>query len=244
MIFHSTMKLKRTLLLLAASLALATAAHAAKAKKIAAEPAFSDTFAVEKTDLVSIGSNRYFVLTPGFQLVLEGAPEGKQTVLTVTVLDETKMVDGVETRIVEEREVVNGELLEISRNYFAISKRTNDVFYFGEDVDIYKGGKIANHDGAWLSGVAGARFGLKLPGSPLLGARYHHEVAPGVALDRAEVVGVSETFETPAGKFSDCLKVEESSALEKGKAFKFYAPGIGLIYDGELRLVKSGRATP
>ncbi len=238
------MKLKRTLLLVVASLALATAAHAAKAKKAAAAPAFSDTFAVDKTDLVSTGTNRYFVLTPGFQLVLKGAPEGKKTVLTITVLNETKIVDGVETRIVEEKEVVNGEVIEISRNYFAISKRTNDVFYFGEDVDIYKNGKVANHDGAWLSGVAGARFGLMIPGSPLLGARYHHEVAPGVALDRAEVMSVSETFETPAGKFPDCLKLEESSALEKDKAFKFYAPGIGLIYDGELRLVKSGCVAP
>jgi hypothetical protein len=35
------------------------------------------------------------------------------------VLDETKTVDGVETRIVEERETVNGKPIEVSRNYFA-----------------------------------------------------------------------------------------------------------------------------
>jgi Concanavalin A-like lectin/glucanases superfamily len=52
--------------------------------------------------------------------------------LTITVLNETKMVDGVETRVVEERETKGGKLKEVSRNYFAISKRTNDVFYFGE----------------------------------------------------------------------------------------------------------------
>ena len=234
--------MNRTLLLLTAALALATAAHAASKAK--AEPAFTDTFAVDKADLVSTGANRYFVLTPGFQHVLEGTPDGKKTVLTITVLNETKLVDGVETRVVEEKETENGQVIEISRNYFALSKRTNDVFYFGEDVDIYKNGKITSHEGAWLSGVAGARFGLMIPGSPLLGARYQQEVAPGVALDRAEVVSVSETFETPAGKFTSCLKTEESSALEKGTAHKLYAPGIGLIYDGELKLVKSGRASP
>jgi hypothetical protein len=229
--------MKRILALLAAGIAITAAAHAAGKS----EPAFTDTFPVDKADLTATGANRYFVLTPGFQLVLEGKPDGKKTVLTITVLNETKLVDGVETRVVEERETVDGKLAEISRNYFALSKRTNDVFYFGEDVDIYKNGKVTSHEGAWLSGVAGARFGLMIPGSPRVGARYHQEVAPGVALDRAEVVSVSERFETPAGKFENCLKTEESSALESGKAHKFYAPGIGLIYDGELKLVKSGR---
>jgi len=159
-------------------------------------------------------------------------------VLTITVLPETKVVDGVETRVVEERETVDGQIAEISRNYFAISRRTTDVFYFGEDVDIYKGGKVTSHEGAWLSGVAGARFGLLLPGTPLLGARYQQEVAPKVAMDRAEVVGLRETLVTPAGKFERCLKTEETSGLEKGRAHKLYAPGIGLIYDGALKLAK------
>ena len=232
--------MNKALTLLAAGLALTIAAPAADKSK----PVFIDTFNVDKADLVSNGTNRYFVLTPGFQLVLEGKPDGKKTVLTITVLNETKRVDGVETRVIEEKETENGQITEISRNYFAISQRTGDVYYFGEDVDIYKDGKITSHEGAWLSGVAGARFGLMMPGSPRVGARYQQEVAPGVAQDRAEIVGLTETFETPAGKFQQCLKTEETSPLEKGKAHKFYAPGIGLISDGELKLVKSGRSSP
>ena len=117
-------------------------------------------FAVEKSELSSTGRNPYFILEPGYQLVFEGGRER----LIISVLDETKMVDGVETRVVEERETMDGKLVEVSRNYFAISKRTNDVFYFGEDVDIYKDGKVVNHSGAWLSGVNDARFGLMMPG--------------------------------------------------------------------------------
>ncbi|MBI3875160.1 MAG: hypothetical protein HY300_04210 [Verrucomicrobia bacterium] len=163
--------------------------------------------------------------------------------LTITVLNETKIVDGVETRVIEEKETENGLTTEISRNYFCISKRTGDVFYFGEDVDIYKNGKVINHEGAWMSGVAGARFGLMMPGTPLLGARYHHEVAPKVAMDRAEIMTLGETVKTPAGKFEKCLKTEETTPLEKTKERKFYAPGIGVVYDGELKLVKYGRAS-
>ena len=130
------------------------------------------------------------------------------------VLNETKRVDGVETRVVEEKETADGQLVEVSRNYFAISKKSGDVFYFGEDVDIYKSGKVADHEGAWLSGVNGARFGLMVPGTPVIGARYQQEVAPKIALDRAEIISLAETVVTPAGRFENCLKVRETSALE------------------------------
>jgi hypothetical protein len=211
---------------------------------IAGSPAtgFTDSFEADKTHLASTGRNRFFVLEPGYQLVLEGKEKGKPVVLTITVLNETKLVDGVETRVVEEKETAGGQPVEISRNYFAISANTSDVFYFGEDVDMYKDGKVVGHEGAWLSGVNGARFGMMMPGTPLLGARYQQEVAPKVAMDRAEVISLTETLQTPAGTFEKCLKTEESSALEAGKEHKLYAPGIGLIYDGTLRLTKHGRA--
>jgi hypothetical protein len=153
---------------------------------------FTDTFTVDKAELASTGTNRFFFLAPGFQAVFEGTEGGKRTVLTISVLNETRQVNGVETRIVEERESVNGQLVEISRNYFAISRRTSDVFYFGEAVDIYKNGQVTSHEGAWESGVAGAHFGLAMPGTPLLGARYYQELAPKVAMDRAEVLSLSE----------------------------------------------------
>lgn len=202
---------------------------------------FTDSFDLGKAELSPTGRNRYFVLEPGYQLVLEGTDKGKAMVLTVTVLNETKTVDGVETRVVEEKETANGQVVEISRNYFAISKKTSDVFYFGEDVYDYKNGKVVGHEGSWLSGVNGARFGLIMPGTPLLGAKYHQEIAPKVAMDRAEVVSLTETMETPAGKFQKCLKTEETTALERGREYKFYAPGVGLIMDGSLRLTKYGR---
>ena len=205
-----------------------------------AKTIFTDRFEVEKGELASTGTNKFFVLATGYQLVLQGQEGGKPTVLTVTVLSETKIVDGVETRVVEERETVNGEPIEISRNYFAISKRTTDVFYFGEDVDMYKNGKVTSHEGSWQSGVGGAHFGLAIPGTPLVGARYYQEMAPNIAMDRAEIVSVSEKLTTAAGEFVNCVKTEETSGVEKGKEYKVYAPGVGLIYDGELKLTKYG----
>jgi hypothetical protein len=146
-------------------------------------------------------------------------------------------VDGVKTRIVEERETEGGKLAEVSRNYFAFDKTTHDIYYFGEDVDMYSpDGTVKNHEGSWLSGVNGAHFGLMMPAKPKVGQRYQQEVAPGTALDRAEVVSVTETVKVPAGTFTNCLKTKESSGLEKGVEEKLYAREIGLLKDGGFEL--------
>ena len=200
------------------------------------DESWTKDFAQDKADLSPTGRNPYFILEPGYTLVLA---DGKEQ-LVVTVLEETREIDGVQTRVVEERETDGGQLVEVSHNFFAISRRTNSVYYFGEEVDIYEKGKIVKHEGAWVSGDKGAKFGLAMPGLPLLRARYYQEVAPGVALDRAEIVSLTDTLKQPAGNFINCLKIEETTPLEAGKGYKYYAPGIGLVQDDRLKLVKYG----
>jgi hypothetical protein len=187
----------------------------------------------------STGSNPFFILEPGYRLILEGEEDGELVHLTITVLNQTKVIDGIETRVVKERELQDGELAEISLNYFAICNRTNSVFYFGEDVDIYENGVIVDHEGAWRAGVDGAKAGIIMPGTVLLGARYFQELAPDVALDRAEIVSLSATVSTPAGTFEKCLKTRETTPLEPGEEeFKWYAPGVGLVRDGGVKLLR------
>jgi hypothetical protein len=199
--------------------------------------AWQEEFNLASCKLATTGKSPYFVLEPGFQLVLQGG----DTKVQITVLDETKQVDGVLTRVVEEREWKKGALYEVSKNYFARCEQTGDVFYFGEDVDYYENGKVVRHEGAWLAGVNGNRPGLIMPGAPKPGMKYYQEIAPGVAMDRAEVVSLSETCETPAGKFPNCLKVKEGSALEFwAREYKYHAPGIGLVRDEDLELVSYG----
>jgi len=207
------------------------------------QPPFTDSFMLEECGgFSSRGSNPYFVLEPGFQLILQGKEKQQNVHLTITVLRETRVIDGIETRVVEERETQDGELVEVSRNYFAICNRTNSVFYFGEDVDIYENGVIVSHAGSWHAGENGARPGIIMPGVILLGGRYYQEVAPGVAMDRAEIISMSQVMQTPAGRFENCLETEETTPLEPNALeFKFYAPGIGLIKDGTLELTYYGR---
>ena len=206
------------------------------------ESTWQEEFGLSDCSLVPTGRNDYFVLEPGFQLVLEGKNLlGQSERLAITVLEETREVDGVLTRVVEEREWRAGEIIEVSRNFFAICERTNDVFYFGEEVDMYQGGQLTSHSGAWLAGENAAKAGLMMPGKPKVGMKYYQEIAPGVAMDRAEIVSLDDTLETPAGTFTECLKTKEGTALNPlEQEFKVYAPGIGLIRDADLLLVEHG----
>ncbi|MGH8582218.1 MAG: TapB family protein [Gammaproteobacteria bacterium] len=207
------------------------------AKDKEANSTWQEEFGISKCNLLAAGRNQYFVLEPGFQLVLQGG----DTKLQITVLNETKMVDGVVTRVVEEREWKDGKLYEVARNYFAMCEQTKDVFYFGEDVDYYENDKVVKHDGTWHAGTNGNRAGLMMAGTPKLKMKYYQELAPGVAMDRAEIVSLNETCKTPAGTFTRCMKVKEGSAIAiTAKEYKYYAPGIGLIRDESLRLIKYG----
>ena len=206
------------------------------AAALTAQPAkdFQSSFSVDKKTLGVKGLNPYFPLTPGLQW---SYAHGKDTD-TLTVLPETKLIDGVETRVMEDRESKNGQLIELTRDYYAIDSVTNDVYYFGEDVDVYKNGRVVSHEGAWLSGVKGAKFGLMMPGSPKAGQKFFQEEAPGVGMDRAEILSLNEKITTPAGAFENCIHVVETSALEKDlHDHKLYAPGIGQVKDQEMLLV-------
>ncbi len=205
---------------------------------LCASPKFTDTFMEENCHFSSTGKNPFFILEPGYELTFEGVEDGENVQNVITVLDETKVINGVETRVVKERETHNGELVEVSKNYFAICKGTNSVFYFGEDVNIFENGMVVNHDGSWRAGVNGARSGIVMPGTILLGARYQQEIAD-VAMDRAEIRRLDAAVSTPLAKFTDCLQIKETTPLEPDAVeFKFYAAGVGLIQDDTLLLVR------
>jgi hypothetical protein len=195
---------------------------------------WTDTFYSEDCTFTSVGRNRFFSLQPGHRLVLQSDREK----VVITVLDETRTVAGVETRVVEEREEENGKLKEVSRNFFAICKEHGDVFYFGEEVDDYEDGKVVGHSGAWRADEKDSKAGIIMPGTILLGSRHYQEIAPN-ALDRAEIIADDVAMKTPAGTFSNCIRVEETSGLDPDeKGYKTYAPGVGLIQDEDLLLTE------
>lgn len=216
-----------------------TPARAGEEKK-AADRAFTDAFPEDPKDFASTGRNTYFILEPGYDIVLGGTEKGKHVELAFRVLEETRVIDGVETRVVEERETSEGHLKDLSRNFFVISKRTGNVYYFGEE-EVGEDGKPKDAKDAWLSGKKGARYGLFMPAVPLVGARFYNEVAPGVGMDRMEILDTAGTLETPAGKLTKVVALEETTPLDpEERDEKRFAPDIGLVQDGKMKLERCG----
>jgi hypothetical protein len=207
-----------------------------KAKTSAATPGtgWRETFGVSKSDLAPTGSNPWLTLQPGRVLELRNGIDS----LTITILSDTRTVDGVKVGVLEERETKDGNLAEVSRNFFATDRNTGDVYYFGEEVDNYKDGEIVDHESAWRAGEKGARFGLMIPGRPQVGDKFYQEIAPPVAMDRVEIVSTDETVKTPAGTFEHCLHLKETTPLEGDVSHKWHAPGIGLIKDDDFELAR------
>jgi hypothetical protein len=199
---------------------------------------FTTTFNMERCSWSTTGGSIFFSLDPGMRTVHEGEEDGEAAKLVTTVLGRTKRVAGVRTRVIEEQHVVNDEVVEVSRNFYALCRETSSVFYFGEEVDFYADGEIVGHDGAWQAGVDGAVAGLYMPGLPLLGARYYQEIAEGVALDRVEIVSLSEHANVPYGAFDGCMATVETTPLEPGaESLKTFCPGVGIVDDDGLLLV-------
>jgi hypothetical protein len=130
------------------------------------------------------------ILTPRRLLTVE---------ISLQIGGESKLI---QTRVIEERESVDGELAEVSRNFFAQCVETRDVFYFGEEVDFYEDGPIVDHGGAWLAGVSDAQPGIIMPGHFAVGAQYYQEMAPGVAEDFAVNSAVGVTMTVPGARHS------------------------------------------
>jgi hypothetical protein len=213
---------------------------------------FTSEFSIERCTFANDGrQNPYFSLQPGDQSTFEGDEDGAPARNVITVTNNTKAIsfradDGVPVsvtaRTVVERHFTDGELDEVSRNWFARCQETGDVFYFGESVDLYENGRIVSHEGSWQAGQAGALPGITMPGRFLLGARYFQEIAPHVALDRAEHVAMELDVTTPDGSFEDCVKVSETTPLEPtAQEFKIYCPDIGLVQDDTLVLTDHRR---
>ncbi len=223
---------------------------------------FTTNFRLDDCRFKTTGENPFFVLRPGYRVVLE-TPEGEdeREKSVETVLRETKRInlDGrkIRTRVLEERafewdeEYGEWVAIEISLNYFAICKKTNAVYYFGEwsrdceegfdEDDFCEEGE--SNEGSWEAGVDGAMPGLMMPGTPLLGAKYFQEIAPPDALDRGEIAAMGLVWENEEDEFTDCILIYDTNSA-KGECEeddpKIYCPGIGLVQDQDLELVSFG----
>jgi hypothetical protein len=181
--------------------------------------------------------NRFLPLVPGTQFVLEGrlkVPEGDiphRVVFTVT--DLTKVVDGVRSLVIWDRDF-NYDQLQEEELAFEAQDDDGTVWNVGEYPEEYEDGEFLGAPSTWLSGRAGARAGIAMQAEPRPGTpHYLQGFAPAIDFqDNARVDKVHQQVCVPAGCFADVLVVDEWNPLEQpedGHQFKSHAPGVGIV---------------
>ncbi len=176
-------------------------------------------------------TNQYLPLAPGTKFVFEGRKESIPLRVELLVTNQTKVVQGITTIVVSDKEFEAGQLVDETLDWFAQDNRGN-VWFFGEYATQYRAGQVRGHDGSWEAGVKGAKPGIVMPASPesQVGRAYRQQVAPGVAEDLAKVVKLNESLCVPVRCFQgNVLVTEEWSRLDPEIKHKYYAPGVGNI---------------
>ncbi len=186
--------------------------------------------AVDPDDFTHVITNKYYTLKPGMKATYKKKTPKGTTRVEIEVTGETKNVLGVTTLVVRDREWLNGQLTEETRDWVAQDKDGN-VWYFGEAVDNYEDGKLIDHEGSWEAGVGGAKPGIVMLGNPKVGDTYRQEYYPGTAEDMGTVVAVGKRITIPRGaSFEDCVKIRDWSRVKEGDVeHKYYCVGAGLM---------------
>ncbi len=187
---------------------------------IATQPAGT---VINPADFVDRIDNRYFPLKPGTTFIYEGTKGGQAQRDVITVTHATKRILGVDTVVVRDRVTEEGELIELTFDWFAQDKYGN-VWYFGEDSKEYENGVVVSTEGSWEAGVNGGQPGIAMEGHPKVGVSYRQEFAPGVAEDMAKVLSLTKSVSVPYGSFEHVLLTKEWTPLDPGVVeHKYYA---------------------
>jgi hypothetical protein len=183
--------------------------------------------------------NRWLPLKPGTQLVYKGSANvdegGRQPRRVVTtVTDLSKVIDGVRTLVISEKDYTAGQLSEPELAFFAQDNAGN-VWLLGEYPEEYENGKFDKAP-AWISGQKGARAGIAMLANPKVGSPdYAQGFAPPPVdfTDRARVYKTDQQTCVPVDCYKNVLVTEEFNPDEPGAfQLKYYASGVGNVRVG------------
>jgi hypothetical protein len=162
------------------------------------------------------------------QVIQLGAEGRDKLRFEVTQLAKTRIVkwrgQKIETRVTHFVAYMNGRILEVAADFYAQAD-DGSVWYFGENVDNYERGVIADHEGTWLAGKDGPP-GMIMPARPRVGNVYRPENIPGFVFEEVTVEASGKTVRGPRGSVSGAVFVREHQ-MDGTLEDKVYAPGYG-----------------
>ena len=186
-----------------------------------------------RQQMVPVGARHQFRVDG---TVVDGTVTHRHRIVT-TVTDLTKVINGVRTVVVFDRDFDDGELQE-SELAFMAQDGTGRVWNMGEYPEEYTDGQLVGAPSTWISGIVQARAGVGMQAVPKVGtAAYLQGAAPRVDFrDCAQVAQTGERVCVPVRCFDKVLMIDEWAPLdpEGGHQLKYYAPGVGNIKVGAL----------
>lgn len=150
--------------------------------------------------------------------------------LTVASTANTRIIMGVLCLGVQDRLLNSERLFEDTWRWYA-QDRDGNVWIFAQETKKYDFDVVVE-DWSWQAGTNGAKPGMVMVGRPqnYVNKEFQLDFVPGVAEDKATVLGVNETVTVPFGTFSGCVKIKVFSSLETGREeFRYFSPGTGLV---------------
>jgi hypothetical protein len=227
--------------------------------KAPAKHAVESDFDRKKFSRSTTIDNQWTPLRPGMQFTFEGrANRGQGRVnhrVVLTITDLTKVIDGVRTVVLWDRDFNAGQIVE-TELAFSAQDDDGNVWLLGEYPEEWEDGQFSEAPDVWFSGVAKARAGIMMRADPQPGtSSYLQGFAPDIEFsDRAKVHQSGQRTCVPLGCYDNVLVTDEWNPLEQGDAHqrKFYAPGVGNVRVGavddpeaeELVLVKLSHLDP
>jgi hypothetical protein len=186
--------------------------------------------------------NAWFPLRPGIRYIYRGHDEDGKMRDVFTITRRTKVVDGVTTRVINDRVFKEGRLAERTLDYYVQDDQGN-VWYFGEDTEeLNRNGKVVSTEGTWHAGRHGAEPGLFMPANPQPGNTFQQEYRKGVAEDHYTVLTLKASVRVPYGSFGGnklrrrVLVTKEWTPLEPNvRDHKVYVRGIGQVKEAAVR---------
>lgn len=180
--------------------------------------------------------NRWLPLVPGTEFVFEGrlrVAEGDiphRVVLTVT--DLTKVIDGVRTLVIWDRDFDDGELVEEEIAFFAQDKDGN-VWLLGEYPEEHEDGETSAPS-TWLAGHQDAVAGVAMRVNPRTKtSSYFQGIAPEAEfIDKARVSKTNQKTCVRVECRKNVLVIDEWDPTQQpqdGHQLKFHAPSVGVV---------------
>ena len=186
---------------------------------------------LDPANFVSAIDNQFYPLPVGRVLTYRGVKDGVTQLETITVTNQTRVLEGITATTITDVATHKGTLLEKTSDWYAQDAQGN-VWYLGEDTKAYNPDGTIDTSGSWLAGVNDGEPGIIMEGNPQPPDAYRQEYLAGQAADMGWVVDLGGSVTVPYGTVHGVMTSLEASTVEPGSYDqKIYAPGLGIAVE-------------